>query len=98
MQIGNSARRQLLNRSGEQTDRVAVAYNVIRSPRRKTNTDAFRTPDADRSVGDLEQEARAIFDGTAVVVGALVGAVLKKLIGKIAVGAVNFDSVEPCQK
>src|SRR5215467_12061635 len=28
----------------------------------------------------------------------MVGAVLQKLIGKIAVGAVNFDSVEPCQK
>src|SRR5215467_9979538 len=28
----------------------------------------------------------------------MVGAVLQKLIGKIAVRAVNFDSVEPCQK
>ena len=28
----------------------------------------------------------------------MVGAVLQKLIGKIAIGAVNFDSVETCRE
>jgi hypothetical protein len=39
----------------------------------------------------LQQEAGAILDPAAIVVGALVGAVLQKLVGQVPVRAVNLD-------
>jgi hypothetical protein len=45
-------------------------------------------------LSDLQQEARAAFDRAAVFIRALVGAVLEKLIGQIAVRTVNLDTIE----
>src|SRR5206468_9874226 len=52
------------------------------------------TEDGDGSVHAFEHEAGAVFDGAAVLVGPVVGAVLEELIEEIAVGSVEFDAVE----
>ena len=64
------------------------------APRREMHADTTRAPDADNGVGHFEQQARTIFNRAAVAVRALVRTVLKKLIEKIAIGAVNLDAVE----
>jgi len=51
-------------------------------------------PDRDDGVGDFEHEPGAVFDRAAVVVRAVVGAVLEKLIEQVAIGAVDFHAVK----
>jgi hypothetical protein len=58
------------------------------------HADAAGAPDFDRGVGHFQQQARTVFQGAAVVVGALVGAALQELVEQVAVGAVDFHAVE----
>jgi len=58
------------------------------------HADAAGAEDGDGGVGALEHEAGAVLDGAAVLVGAVVRAVLEKLVEEIAVGSVKFDAVE----
>jgi hypothetical protein len=58
------------------------------------HADAAGAEDGDGCVGAREHEAGAIFDGTAVLVGAVVGAVLKELVEEVAVGSMKLDAVE----
>ena len=60
----------------------------------EVHADAARTEDRDGGVSTLEHEAGTVFDGTAVLVGAMVGAVLKELVEEIAVGSVKFHAVK----
>ena len=58
------------------------------------HADAAGTPDGDCGVGDLEHEAGAVFDGAAVLVGAVVRAGLQKLVEEVAVGAMDLNAIE----
>ena len=62
----------------------------------EVHADAAGAEDGDCGVGGFEHEAGAIFDGAAVLVGAVVGAVLEELVEEVAVGSVEFDAVEAC--
>ena len=55
---------------------------------------ALGAPDRDTGVGHPKVQTRAIFDGAAIGVVALVADILQELIQQIAVGAVDFHAVE----
>ena len=79
---------------GEGGGRVAVADAVGVAAGGEVHADAAGAQDIDAGIGDFEQKAGAVFDGAAVVVGAVVGGVLQELVEEVAVGAVDFDGVE----
>jgi hypothetical protein len=58
------------------------------------HADKVGAPDGDAGIGNLEQDAGVVFDRTAELVGAMVGAGLKKLVEEIAVGAMDLDAIE----
>ena len=80
----------------ERCERIAVAHRVRIAARRQVKPDAVCTPDLDARVDDFEHQPRAVLDWAAVGVGAKIRAVLQELVEEIAVGAVDFDAVEPC--
>ena len=92
---GDFALAQFAGDIAEGGERVAVAHGVGVAARREVHADAASAPDADRGVGDFQQQAGPVFDTAAVAVGAPVRAVLEKLIQQIAVRAMQFDAVEP---
>src|SRR3546814_7001011 len=51
-------------------------------------------PYANASVDHLQQQARPVFNGAAVLIVPLVYAVLKDLIDQVTVGRMHFDAVE----
>lgn len=51
-------------------------------------------PRGAEGLDDFERKAGAVFEGTAVVVGAVVGERGEKFVEEIAVGGVDFDDVE----
>src|SRR3546814_11578469 len=51
-------------------------------------------PYANASVDHLQQQARPVFNGAAVLIVPLVYAVLKELIDQVTVGRMHFDAVE----
>src|SRR5437868_11523869 len=74
--------------------RVAVRHRSIGAARRDADADAIGTPHRNCSLRDLQEEARAIFNRTAIFIRALVGAVLEELIGQIAIRTVNLNAIK----
>ena len=67
----------------------------MRTPaRRKMKTNPASSPDRDRSIYRPQHQPRTIFNRSAVLIGAVIADILKKLIEQIAVGSMNLDSVE----
>jgi hypothetical protein len=58
------------------------------------DADTAGAPDGDAGIGNLEQHAGAVFDRTSELVGAMIGAGLKKLVEEIAVGAMDLNAIE----
>src|SRR3984885_1614644 len=75
---------------------VGVGDAVGVAARGQMHADPSGPEDGDGGGGALEHKAGAIFDGAAVLVGALVGAVLEELVEKIAIGSVKFYAIEAC--
>ena len=73
---------------------IGVGDAVGVAARGEMHADTAGAEDGDGGVGAFEHEASAVFDGASVLVGAVVGAVLEKLVEEIAVGAVELDAVE----
>ena len=69
--------------------RVAVRHRSVGAARRDADADAIGSPDRDCGLRDLQEEARAVFNGAAIFIRTLVGAVLEELIGQVAVRAVE---------
>ncbi len=91
---GDAALAQLTGDMAEGFQAVGIAHVVGVGTRRQVYADALGAPYGDRRVGDFQQQARAVLDGAAVAVGALVGAVLEELVEQVAVGAVDLHAVE----
>ena len=94
VQVGDPALRQRADRVGEGRARIGVVHVVEDAAGRQPDADAVGAPDAGHRLDHLDQEARAVLDAAAVVVGALVGAVAQELVEQVAVGAVDLDAVE----
>src|SRR5690606_12967097 len=54
---------------------VGVAHVVGVGARRQVHADASGAPDADGGIGDFQHQSSTIFQGAAILVGTLVGAV-----------------------
>ena len=78
----------------ERSGRIGIAHRVLVSAWREVHSDAPTSPDADDGIRDFQHQARPIFDMAAVVIRATIRAVLKELIQQIAIGPVNFHTVE----
>src|SRR5450631_843182 len=61
---------------------------------RQMHANPIRAPHRDCGVGRLQQKAGAVLDRTAIAVGALVGAVLQKLVEQVAVGAMKLYAIK----
>ena len=85
---------ELLGDVREERVGIAVVHVVKLACGADANGDAVVSPDGDECGDDLEQEASAVFDGAAVLVGAVVAVVLKELIDEVAVGGVQLDTLE----
>ena len=73
----------------------AHTFGTALKPRAEPNR-SLRLPDPRRNgVDDLQREPRAVLDGPAILILALVGDVIKELLDKVAVRAVHLDSIEP---
>jgi len=66
----------------------------MESVRGKPYANAPLAPDVDDGVCDFEEQAGAVLDGAAVLVGAVVRTVFKKLVEQVAVGGVDLDAIE----
>ena len=73
---------------------VGVAHRVHIAARGEVQADSARPPHRDGRIDDLEHQARPVFDGSAVLVGPMVRAVLQELVEQVAIGAVDLDTVE----
>ena len=91
---GEIAFAELAGDVGEGGGGVGVGDAVGVAARGEVHADAAGAEDGDGGVGTFEHEAGAVFDGAAVLVGAVVGAVLEELVEEIAVGSVELDAVE----
>jgi hypothetical protein len=67
---------------------------VGRRDRRQADADAAAAHRLGHVAHHLQQQAGAVLDRAAVVVGAPVGAALEELVEQVAVGAVHLDAVE----
>jgi len=79
---------------GEGLGQIVVAHVMGVGAWCQVYTDTAGAPDFDRRVGHFQQQAGTVFQGAAVVVGALVGAALQELIQQVTVGPVDFHAVE----
>ncbi|MPM57377.1 hypothetical protein SDC9_104199 [bioreactor metagenome] len=78
----------------EQRLRVAVVDVVGGRDGRNANAHLAAADRVGNRAGHFQQQARAVLDGAAVIVGALVGAILEELVQQIAVGRMDFDAVK----
>ena len=78
----------------EQRLRVAIGDVVGRRHRRNADAGSFGPGDSRDHLRYFEHQLCAVLDRAAIGIGTLVGAVLGELIEQIAVGAMDFDTVE----
>ena len=85
---------QLAGEVSEGGVRVRVRYAVRITSRRQVHADAARPEDRNSCFGTLNMQTGAVFDGAAVLICPVVGAVLEELVEQVAVGSVEFDAIE----
>ena len=79
----------------EQRLRVGIPGIVGRVDWRQADAGASAADRAGNGAHHFQQQACAVFDAAAIVVGAVVGAALQKLVEQVTVGTVDFGAVEP---
>ena len=94
MDVNELQRIQSIDDVVEQRLRIAVDDVVRGRHRRDADAGTAAADFGGDGLGNLQHQPRAIFDRTAIGVGALVGAVLGELIEQVAVRAVNLDAVK----
>ncbi len=91
---GDAAALELLRHVFHQGARVGVDHVVERHQGRDAQADAVGAEHFDGGIHHLKQQARAVFQRTAVLIGAIADAVAQELVEQIAVGAVHLHRIE----
>ena len=94
MQIAHIPFVQFLNDIGKQGDGIAVFHVIKGAVGGQAHTHALGAKDPDGHIHNLQQQAGAVWDAAAVVIGAVVAAVLQKLIQQIPIGPVDLYAVK----
>ena len=89
VQVGDAHAIQLDRYVAEGRRQIAVRHRSVGAARRDAHAYTIGAPDRDGSLRHLEQEARAVFDRSAILACVLVGPVLQKLIRQVTVRAVE---------
>src|SRR5258705_339706 len=76
----------------ESCAQIRIAHRMRIAARGQVHADASGAPHRNGRVDCFQHQPGAIFDRPPILIGAHIGAVLKKLIQEIAVRAVQFDS------
>src|SRR6185437_13132939 len=85
---------QLFHYIGKRVDGVGIT-NVMRGRmRRQVHTHPFRAKNRNCRISALQHETRAVLDGAAILVRALIRAVLQKLVEQVSISAVQFHAIE----
>ncbi len=85
---------ELARNVAEERERIRVAQVVEVTARCEMHADTTRAPHRDEFIDHFEQQPRAVLDGTAVVIGAAIGALVKELIDQVAICAMELDAIE----
>src|SRR5665213_1412808 len=93
---GDLASTQLPRHVTEGRRKVGVGDTMRGAARSEVHPDPSSAEDRDGSIGGLKHQPSAVFDGAAVLVVALVGAILQKLVEQITIGSVQLDAVKAC--
>jgi hypothetical protein len=94
VQVSQAKLIELLSHVAECAQAVAVVNTAHGAGRREANAHAVGAEHVYGRLHYFEGKASAVFDAAAVLVGALVGAILDKLVYEVAIGAVNLNAVE----
>ena len=95
VQVSESKAVQLLCHIVKQRDRIAIRDSIPSSAGRDAHSDTVAAPHRNQRLHHSKQEAGPIFDATTVGIGALVDAVLQKLIRQVAVTRVSSTPSKP---
>jgi hypothetical protein len=62
--------------------------------RRQMHPHALGTPNGDHRISDFKHEPGTVFNRPTVLIGAMIGTVLKKLIDQVAIGSVDLHAIK----
>jgi hypothetical protein len=94
MQISNAKSMRTFSNMGVERFWVAIGHRIEGTARRYAYAYAIACPSGNHRLHYFEKKTRTVLDGTAILVGSLVTAVLKKLVDQIAISRVYFDAIE----
>src|SRR5262249_8758527 len=96
MQIGQPQLAQAIRQKVVGSLRIAIQRRVAGRARdgRKANADSIRAPAFRDRLDALHRQTRAVLHGAAIAISPLVGAVADELLEQVAVGRMDFDTIE----
>src|SRR6266436_3439652 len=95
VQIGQAELIQFLRDIVEQSLWITIGHAIPPAARRDTASHAGTAPHRNHRFNHLKQEARPIFERTAITIGSPVDAILQKLIRQVAVTRVKLNAIKP---
>src|SRR6266403_5438002 len=95
VQIGQTELIQFLRDIVEQCLWITIGHAIPPAARRDADSHAVTAPHRNHRFDHLQQEARPIFDRTAITIGSPVDAILQKLIRQVAVTRVKLNAIKP---
>lgn len=94
MQIGEPELVQRLDGVAVERHRIGLAATIGDAVGRQPDADAVGAPNLGHRLRHLQQEADAVLDRAAILIGPHIALRLQELLDQIAVGAVDLDAVE----
>src|SRR5580693_6957827 len=76
--------------------RIGIGHCIECAARRDAYTDPITRPRGNHPFHDFEEDTGPVFYRAAILVGASIATILKKLVDEIPVACVDLDSIEAC--